>query len=92
LIFAYRKAAQQRRTPKHGRKFDAHFALGVLECARRGERFSICTGSRFHFQSSSPRAGHRTSLKNLFARQSRFHLIKLLQTIALHAYATTIQN
>lgn len=27
---------------------------------------------------------------NLFARQSRFHLIKLLETIALHAYATTI--
>jgi hypothetical protein len=27
---------------------------------------------------------------NLFARQSRFHLIKLLETIALHAYATII--
>jgi hypothetical protein len=30
--------------------------------------------------------------QNLFARQSRFHLIKLLKTIALHAYATIIQN
>jgi hypothetical protein len=28
--------------------------------------------------------------QNLFARQSRFHLIKLLKTIALHAYATII--
>jgi len=27
---------------------------------------------------------------NLFARQGRFHLIKLLETNALHAYATTI--
>jgi len=27
---------------------------------------------------------------NVFARQSRFHLIKLLETIALHAYATII--
>src|SRR4030095_10417493 len=27
--------------------------------------------------------------RNLFARQSRFHLIKLPKTIALHAYATT---
>ena len=29
-------------------------------------------------------------VQNLFARQSRFHLIKLPKTIALHAYATTI--
>jgi hypothetical protein len=29
---------------------------------------------------------------NLFARQTRIHLIKLPETIALHAYATTIQN
>jgi hypothetical protein len=29
-------------------------------------------------------------VENLFARQSRFHLIKLLETTALHAYATTI--
>ena len=29
-------------------------------------------------------------VRNLFARQSRFHLIKLLETTALHAYATTI--
>jgi hypothetical protein len=29
---------------------------------------------------------------NLFARQSRFHLIKLPETIALHAYATNIKN
>ena len=28
--------------------------------------------------------------RNLFARQSRFHLIKLSETIALHAYATII--
>jgi len=35
-------------------------------------------------------AGHRISVQNLFARQSRFHLIKLLETIALHAYATII--
>jgi len=28
--------------------------------------------------------------RNLFARQSRFHLIKLPETIALHAYATII--
>jgi hypothetical protein len=28
--------------------------------------------------------------RNLFSRHSRFHLIKLLETIALHAYATTI--
>jgi hypothetical protein len=30
------------------------------------------------------------SVRNLFARQSRFHLIKLEKTIALHAYATII--
>jgi hypothetical protein len=29
-------------------------------------------------------------VRNLFARQSRFHLIKLEKTIALHAYATII--
>jgi hypothetical protein len=29
-------------------------------------------------------------VQNLFARQSRFHLIKLPKTIALHAYATII--
>ena len=29
--------------------------------------------------------------RNLFARQSRFHLIKLPETIALHAYATIIK-
>ena len=28
--------------------------------------------------------------QNLFARQSGFHLIKLPETIALHAYATII--
>ena len=28
--------------------------------------------------------------RNLFARQSRFHLVKLVETIALHAYATNI--
>jgi hypothetical protein len=31
-------------------------------------------------------------VRNLFARQSRIHLIKLPKTIALHAYATNIQN
>jgi hypothetical protein len=28
--------------------------------------------------------------RNLFSRHSRSHLIKLLETIALHAYATII--
>jgi hypothetical protein len=30
--------------------------------------------------------------QNLFARQGRFHLIKLPETTALHAYATIIKN
>jgi hypothetical protein len=33
---------------------------------------------------------HQALVRNLFARQSRFHLIKLPKTIALHAYATNI--
>jgi hypothetical protein len=33
---------------------------------------------------------HEAFVRNLFARQSRFHLIKLEKTIALHAYATII--
>ena len=41
-----------------------------------------------------PRLGkrHRESFQNLFARHSRFPLIKLPETIALHAYAKNIQN
>jgi hypothetical protein len=35
-------------------------------------------------------AFHEPLVRNLFARQSRFHLIKLPKTIALHAYATNI--
>jgi hypothetical protein len=35
---------------------------------------------------------HQGLVRNLFARQSRFHLIKLPETTALHAYATNIQN
>jgi hypothetical protein len=33
---------------------------------------------------------HEALVRNLFARQSRFHLIKLSENIALHAYATII--
>ena len=54
----------------------------VLSALVRGERYE-----------SPPRTADGTEVLedcNLFARQSRFHLIKLLETIALHAYATTI--
>jgi hypothetical protein len=44
---------------------------------------------------SPPRTADATDVLedcNLFARQTRFRLIKLLKTIALHAYATNIKN
>jgi hypothetical protein len=83
---ADRKAAQQRRTPKRDRKFDASRAW------RFGGR--RCSGA---FPMDAAQVGMMAALavignfvRNLFARQSRFHLIKLEKTIALHAYATII--
>jgi hypothetical protein len=45
-----------------------------------------------HIENAETDSGalHQGLVRNLFARQSRFHLIKLPETIALHAYATII--
>jgi hypothetical protein len=91
LIRAHRKAAHQRRTPKRGRKFGTHFTLGVLECAG-APALSCLHRITLPVSILTARRGHRPLVRNLFARQSRFHLIKLPKTIALHAYATNIQN
>jgi len=53
-------------------------------------RFPVCTGSPFGVQSWLRAPVIALSFVTLFARQSRFHLIKLLETNALHAYATII--
>jgi hypothetical protein len=49
-------------------------------------------GSRDGSLETDSAALHEAMVRNLFARQSRIHLIKLPKTIALHAYATFIQN
>jgi hypothetical protein len=87
LIGAHRKAAQQRRTPKRGRKVVTHFTLGVLECAGAPALSGL---HRIAVQPWLRAPVIALSFVNLFARQSRFHLIKLLETNALHAYATII--
>jgi hypothetical protein len=71
----------------------------LIGTQRKAAQQRRCSGAvrsaldhRSVFDRGCVRAGHRTLVQNLFARQSRFHLIKLPETIALHAYATTIQN
>jgi hypothetical protein len=55
------------------------------------QRFPVCAYITFGFQTwAALGVIANFDCQNLFARQSRFHLIKLPETIALHAYATII--
>jgi hypothetical protein len=83
------KAPEHRRTPKRQARNVRRRCGHVLECGAAAPLSSSCR-SRLLFQPMLPLGGMVKSGKNLCARQSRFHLIKLLKTIALHAYATII--